>query len=150
MCGTCCVHVLWSNMLKMENCTYALVANLLYAVLLRWPSVNSCRWSNTVGDPLSLLCQLAALHEHRSLDLAIGSRDNPQSLSVILTRSVCLLSWVTARRKPLTICMLPKIMARLCARDWVLARFPVFGHGLIRFSLLGHGLVRVSLLGMDW
>ena len=150
MCGTCCVHVQWVNMLKMGNCTYALVANLFYAVLLRWPSVNSCHWSNTVGDPLSLLCQLAAWHEHRSFDLAIGSRDNPQSLSVILTPSVCLLSWDMARQKSFSICMLPKIMARLCAQDWVLARFCVFGHGLIGFSFLGHGLVSVSLLGMDW
>ena len=35
MCGTCWVHEQWVNMLKVENCTYALVANLLYAVLLR-------------------------------------------------------------------------------------------------------------------
>ena len=35
MCGTCSVHVQWVNMLKVENCTYALVAYLLYAILLR-------------------------------------------------------------------------------------------------------------------
>ena len=35
MCGTCWVNVQWVNMLKVEHCTYALVANLLYAVLLR-------------------------------------------------------------------------------------------------------------------
>ena len=38
----------WVNMLKVKNCTYALVANLLYAVLLRGPSVNSYHWWNTV------------------------------------------------------------------------------------------------------
>ena len=78
-------------------------------------------------------------------------------MSVILTPSVCLLSWVMAWRKSLSICMLPWVTARLCARDGVLVRSSLLGHGLdgfsplrhrlVRVSLLGHGLVRVSLSG---
>ena len=97
MSGTCCVHVQWVKMLNVENSTYALVVNLLYAVLLRWPPVNPRHWSNTFGDPLALLCQLVVWHGDSFFNFAIGSRDNPQSMSVILTQSVCLLSWVMAR-----------------------------------------------------
>ena len=52
----------------------------------------------------------------------ISCRDNPQSMSVILTSSACLLSWVMARRKSLSICTLPWVMVRLCTLDWVLVR----------------------------
>ena len=68
-------------------------------------------------------------------------------MSEILTSSACMLSWVMARGTPLFICMLSCVMARLCARDWVLVTLSFFGHGLVGFSLLGHGLVRVSLSG---
>ena len=61
-------------------------------------------------------------HEDRSFDLAIGCRDNPQSMSEIFTSSACMPSWLMARRKSLSMCMLPWVMARLCARDWVLVR----------------------------
>ena len=37
MCGTCGVHVQWVIMLKVENCTYALVANLSFACCLFTP-----------------------------------------------------------------------------------------------------------------
>ena len=58
------MHVQWVNMLKVENCTYALVTNLLYATLLYGSPrpvliMISYHWSNTVGDPLSLPCQHA-------------------------------------------------------------------------------------------
>ena len=85
-------------------------------------SVNSYHWWNTVADPLSLLWQFAVWHEDSSFDLAIGCKDNPQSMSVTLTSSACMPSWVMARRTSLSICMLPWVMARLCARDWVLVR----------------------------
>ena len=61
-------------------------------------------------------------------------------MSEVLTSSASMLTWVMAGRKCLSICMLPLVMARLCARDWV----------LVRLSLLILGLVRFSLLGMDW
>ena len=43
-------------------------------------------------------------------------------MSVIFTSSVCLPSWVMARRRSVSICMLPWVMARLCAWDWVSVR----------------------------
>ena len=50
-------------MLKVENCTYALVAKLSFAILLWCPSVNSYNWSNMVGDPLCFSWQQAVGHE---------------------------------------------------------------------------------------
>ena len=50
-------------MLKVENCICALVANLLFAVLLQSPSVNSYHSSYMVGDPLSFSRQQAVGHE---------------------------------------------------------------------------------------
>ena len=43
-------------------------------------------------------------------------------MSVILTSTACMPSWILARRKFLSICMLLWVMARLCARDSVMVR----------------------------
>ena len=112
--------------------------------------MNSYHWLNTVGDPVSILCQLAVLHEDSSFDLAMGCRDNLQSMSVILTSSACMPSYVMARRTSLSICMLPWVMARLCAQSFPEVRFSLLGHGLVRLFLFGHGLVRLSLFGNRW
>ena len=81
---------------------------------------------------------------------------------VLLTSSACMPSWVMARRKSLSIRMLPWVMARLCARDWVLVRSgsPSLamgwlvhspGHGWVRVSLSGHGLGGDHhSQGLDW
>ena len=71
---------------------------------------------------LGPLCPSRWLPPAAPVPAAIGCRDNPQSMSVILSSSACMPSWVMARRKSLSICMLPWVMARLCARDWVLVR----------------------------
>ena len=62
-------------------------------------------------------------------------------MSVILTSSAYMPSRIMARRKSLSLCMLPWVMARLCALD--------LGSGEVRISFLGHGLIRFSLPGMD-
>ena len=111
-------------------------------------------------------------HEDSSFDSAIGCRDNSQSISVILTSRACMPSWVMARRMSLSICLLPWVMARLCAWDWSLVRSGSpslamdwlgylssamdwlelsLGHGWVRVSLSGHGLGRHRLSqGLDW
>ena len=43
-------------------------------------------------------------------------------MSVILTSSACMPSWFMGRRTSLSLCMLPWVMARLCAQDWFLVK----------------------------
>ena len=91
-------------------------------------------------------------HEDSSFDLAIWCRHNPPSMSEIFTSSTCMPSWVMARRKSLSICMLPWVMARLCAREWVLSRS---GSPSWAMDWLGYFSSAMDWLGylssaMDW
>ena len=73
-------------------------------------------------------------------------------MSQIFTSSACMPSWVMARRKSLSICMLPLVMARLCAQDRVLVRS---GSPSWAMDWLGHFFSAMDWLGYlssarDW
>ena len=73
-------------------------------------------------------------------------------MSEIFTSSACMPSWVMARRTSLPICMLPWVMARLCARDWILVRS---GSPSWAMDWLGYFSSAMDWLGylssaMDW
>ena len=95
-----------------------------------------------------------------AFDLAIGCRDSSQSMSEIFTSSACMLSSVMARRKSLSICMLPWVIARLCARDCVLVRsgspswamdwLGYFSSAMVRLGYLSSAVVWLDSPSWAW
>ena len=70
MCGTCCVHVQWVDMLRVEKCTYAFDAKITFAScrLTQLTSGvcfhdDSHHWWNRVGEPIPFFCQHVVGHE---------------------------------------------------------------------------------------
>ena len=149
-------------MLKLENCTYDLVVNLSFAVLLRRPSVKSCHWSNAVGDPPSLSCPHEVCNgrriAHLIWQLGVGIILN-QCRRVSLQVHACLHgSWLGESLCPYA-CPHGSRLGYALGLGFGEVRFSLLGHGLVRvilfghefvrLSLFGHGLVKFSLLGMD-
>ena len=104
------------------------------------------------GEFMSLVEHIGSTswHEDSSFDLAIGCRDNPQSMSEIFTSSACMPSWVMARRKSLFICMLPWVMATLCAQDCVFVRSGSPSPAMVWLGYLSSAMDWLGFLSWAW